>query len=136
MTSTYEPVNASDSEEVNGRTALTASLVISTVGIFVVFVGWVWANAQNVDYDDLDLTGVFSGSEEGFAYFAVFLTASFLGGLIAFVLALVGAAAERVRLSVVAGAMAMFLMTVPVVFVVGHEINHWGGCLSCGYGGD
>jgi hypothetical protein len=32
--------------------------------------------------------------------------------------------------------MAMFLMTVPVVFVVGHEINHWGGCLSCGYGGD
>jgi hypothetical protein len=136
MTSTYEPVNASDSEEKDGSAALTASLVISTVGIFVVLVGWVWANAQNVDYDDLDLTGVFSGREERFAYFAVFLTASFLGGLIAFVLALVGAVAERVRISVVAGAMAMFLMTVPVVFVVGHEINHWGGCLSCGYGGD
>ena len=119
--------------------ALNASLAISAVGVFVTLVGWVWANAQRVDYDDLDLTGVFTGAEEGFAYFAVYLTATFLAGLAALFLAALGAAAvrERAWVAVVAGAMAMFLVTVPVVFVVGHEVNHWGGCVSCGgAGGD
>jgi hypothetical protein len=31
--------------------------------------------------------------------------------------------------------MAMFLVMVPVVFVAGHEVNHWGGCVGCGVGG-
>ena len=116
--------------------ALTTSLAISTVGIFISLVGWVWANAQRIDYDDLDLTGVFSGAEEGFAYVAVYLTAMFLAGLLALFLAVVGASAERVRTAVVAGAMAMFLVMVPIVFVAGHEVNHWGGCVGCGGGGD
>ncbi|MFL6178469.1 MAG: hypothetical protein ACJ74E_01290 [Actinomycetes bacterium] len=136
MTSTFEPVDRSDSDQARGRSALTASLAISGAGILVTLIAWVWANAQQVDYDDLDLTGVFSGQEDGFAYFAVYLTATFLAGLVALALALIGASSERARSSVAAGAMAMFLVMVPVVFVVGHEVNHWGGCISCGYGGD
>jgi hypothetical protein len=137
MTATIEPVHTSDSDEAKGGVALTASLVISGVGILATVIAWVWANAQQVDFDDLDLTGVFSGQEKGFAYFAVYLTASFLAGLVALGLAFVGAATERLRASVAAGAMAMVLVMVPVVFVVGHEVNHWGGCFSCGgYGGD
>ena len=87
--------------------------------------------------DDLDLTGVFSGAEEGFAYFAVYLTAMFFAGLLALFLALVGASAvrERAWVAVAAGAMAMTLVMVPVVYVAGHEINHWGGCVGCGSGG-
>jgi hypothetical protein len=119
--------------------ALLTSLTISTIGLFVSVVGWVWANAQRVDYDDLDLTGVFSGAEEGFSYVAVYLTAMLLAGLLALFLAMVGASAVRHRawIAVVAGAMAMFLVMVPVVFVAGHEANHWGGCTGCvGGGGD
>ncbi len=137
MTSTFELTHDSDAYAPRLRPTLAASLAISTAGIVVSLVMWIWANAQQVDYDDLDLTGVFSGSERGFGYFAVYLTASFLVGLVALGLALVGAQSDRVRVSVVAGAMAMFLVMVPVVFVVGHEVNHWGGgCFDCGYGGD
>ena len=136
MTSTSELTHDSGSHAPRLPPALTASLAISTVGIIVSIVMWVWANAQHVDYDDLDLTGVFSGSERGFGYFAVYLTATFLVGLVALGLALFGAQADRVRASVGAGALAMFLVMVPVVFVVGHEVNHWGGCFDCGYGGD
>ena len=76
--------------------------------------------------------------KKGFAYFAVYLAATFLAGLAALFLAALGAAAARERawVAVAAGAMAMFLVTVPVVFVVGHEVNHWGGCVSCGGGRD
>ena len=43
----------------------------------------------------------------------------------------------RVPSSVVAGALAMVPLMVPVVFVVGHVINHSAGiCLDCGFGGD
>jgi hypothetical protein len=138
MTATFEPVHPTDEDTRPGTAgALTASLAISAVGIFVSLVGWVWANAQRVDYDDLDLTAVFSGGEEGFAYFAVYLTATFLAGLVALGLAMLGApsARDRVGVAVMAGAMAMFLVMVPVTFVVGHEINHWGGGIGNGFSG-
>jgi hypothetical protein len=137
MTSTIDQVSPSQQERTPLGPALVTSLAISTVGVFVSLVGWVWANAQRVDYDDLDLTGVFSGAEEGFAYFAVYLTAMFFAGLLALFLALVGASAvrERAWVAVAAGAMAMTLVMVPVVYVAGHEINHWGGCVGCGSGG-
>ena len=69
---------------------------------------------------------------------AVYLTAMFLAGLLALFLAAVGASSVRDQAwaAVVAGAMAMFLVMVPVVFVAGHEVNHWGGCVGCGGGGD
>jgi ABC-type Fe3+ transport system permease subunit len=139
MTQTIAPVRPAERESSGAHLAFTASVVISTVGIFVSLVGFVWANVQRVDYDDLDLTGVFSGAEEGFSYVAVYLTAMLLAGLLALFLAMVGASAVRHRawIAVVAGAMAMFLVMVPVVFVAGHEANHWGGCTGCvGGGGD
>ncbi len=138
MTTTIDPARPAEQDRAGLGRSLTASLVISTVGVFVSLVGWVWANAQRIDYDDLDLTGVFSGSEEGFAYFAVYLTAMFLAGILALFLALVGSAGvrERAWTAVAAGAMAMVLVMVPVVFVAGHEINHWGGCIGCGGGGE
>jgi hypothetical protein len=141
MTSIHEDVSRAGRDRQpsggQGTETLKASLVISTVGVVGSLVAWVWANSQQVNYDELDLTGVFTGSENGFGYVAAYLAAMFFGGLVALLLAVIGAAHvyDRAWRTVLAGAMAMFLVMVPVVFVAGHEVNHWGGCILCGSGG-
>jgi hypothetical protein len=102
-------------------------LVISAVGIVFNVGVWIWADGQRVNYDDLPVTDSYVLRAEGFGYFSVYLLAVLVVGLISLGLAFAGARSRRDRpwVAVAAGAMAMFLVMVPVVFLVGHAINHW-----------
>ncbi|MFL6070569.1 MAG: hypothetical protein ACJ72Y_04735 [Actinomycetes bacterium] len=92
-------------------------------------VAWTWANGQRVDYGDLAFDGILG--RNGFGYVAAYLAAMLTVGLASLWLALLGAGSVRRApwVSVIAGAMAMFLVMVPVVFVVDHGISHW--CVGC-----
>jgi hypothetical protein len=111
------------------RYLLTASFVISSVGLAVSFLGGLWASGQQVDYGDLSLRELFNGnsSTAPYFYYAEYLALSFLAGVAALILAFLGAraAAERPLRAILAGAMASALVMIPVVLIVSYEINHW-----------
>ena len=125
MTNTHVDVPGLDEDERVRPWALKASLVVSTVGIVFSLLGWLWANGQQVEYTDLELVEVRAGSD--LEYVPLYLAAMLILGLVALALAAAGARAGQRQpwVVVVAGAMAMFLVMVPVVFFVGYEVSHW-----------
>ena len=130
MTQIYaSDMPATGDEEPPRPWALNASLALSTFGIAFSLVAWVWANGQQIDYDDLQLNDV--GVTSGLEYVPIYLLSMLIAGLSSLALAAAGARSNRDRpwVAVAAGAIAMFLVMVPVVFFVSHEVSHW--CVDC-----
>ncbi|MFL6182393.1 MAG: hypothetical protein ACJ73J_08795 [Actinomycetes bacterium] len=129
MTQTYLDIPETGDETPERPWALKVSLAISATGILFNVVAWTWANGQRVDYGDLAFDGILG--RNGFGYVAAYLAAVLIVGVVSLWLALLGAGSVRRApwVSVIAGAMAMFLVMVPVVFVVDHGISHW--CVGC-----
>jgi hypothetical protein len=134
MTQTYLDMPETGDETPERPWAIKVSLAMSAVWILFSLGAWTWANRQQVDYSDLDLDQIIG--KNGFGYLGLYFGGMLAFGIASLWLAMLGARAVRQNawVAVVAGAMAMFLVMVPVVFLVTHEISHW--CVGCAAGGD
>ena len=135
MTQTYLDMPETGDETPERTWAIKVSLAMSAVWILFSLGAWTWANRQRVDYSDLDLDQIIG--KNGFAYLGLYFGGMLAFGVASLWLALLGARSARDTpwIAVVAGAMAMFLVMVPVVFLVDHGVSHWcRGCATQGVG--
>jgi hypothetical protein len=130
MTQTYAPdMPATGDELPDRRWALNASLSLSGVVILVNVAIWTWANSERRDFDAMLLKDPPLPRPDGWEYLLGYLLAMLAIGVLALALALLGArsSGERPWMATVAGALAMSVVMVPVVFLVSHAVNHWPG---------
>jgi hypothetical protein len=134
MTQTYLDMPETGDETPERSWALKASLAMSAVWILFSLRAWTWANGQRVDYNDLSIDDVLGKNDYG--YLGLYFGSMLAFGIASLSLGLLGARSTQRApwVAVIAGAMAMFLVMVPVVFFVDHGVSHW--CIGCMAGGD
>jgi hypothetical protein len=130
MTQTYaRDMPATGDELPDRRWALTASLALSGLVILGNIVIWTWANSQRRDFDAMLLQDPPLPRPDGWEFLLGYLLVMLILGILALALGLLGARSvgERPWVATVAGALAMSVVMVPVVFLVSHAVNHWPG---------